>query len=78
MFELEIISDNEVHRRYEMSVVVKVGDKVQWQDGDIGMVTYINEGEFQVYWAEDDKLVNHYSSMDVLSGKMLVLESENQ
>ena len=60
-----------------MSVVVKVGDKVQWQDGDIGMVTYINEGEFQVYWAKDDKLVNHYSSMDVLSGKMLVLESEN-
>ena len=41
------------------------------------MVTYINEDEFQVYWAEDDTLVNHYSAMDVLSGKMLIIESEN-
>ena len=60
-----------------MSDVVKVGDKVQWNDGSIGMVTYINEDEFQVYWAEDDTLVNHYSAMDVLSGKMLIIESEN-
>ena len=60
-----------------MSVVVKVGDKVQWNDGGIGMVTYINEDEFQVYWAEDDTLVNYYSAMDVLSGKMVIVESEN-
>jgi hypothetical protein len=60
-----------------MSVMVKVGDKVQWNDGGIGMVTYVNDGEFQVYWAEDDTLVSHYSATDVLTGKMLIVESEN-
>ena len=58
-----------------MSVMVKVGDKVQWNDGGIGMVTYVNDGEFQVYWA--DTLVSHYSATDVLTGKMLIVESEN-
>jgi hypothetical protein len=57
--------------------MVKVGDKVQWNDGGIGMVTYVNDGEFQVYWAEDDTLVSHYSATDVLTGKMLIVESEN-
>ena len=77
MFELEIISDNEVHRRYEMSVVVKVGDKVRWNDGGVGMVTYVNEGEFQVYWADDDTLVSHYTMMDIASSDIVIIESEN-
>lgn len=60
-----------------MSIIVKVGDKVEWEDGSVGMVTYVKENEFQVYWAEDDTLIDHYSPLDVFGGKMKIIESEN-
>ena len=61
-----------------MGIMVSVGDKVQQDNGSVGLVTYVYNNEFQVYWAKEDTLVDIYSGMDVLSGKILVLKSQNE
>ena len=52
--------------------------EVQQDNGSVGLVTYVYNNEFQVYWAKEDTLVDNYSGMDVLSGKILVLKSQNE
>jgi hypothetical protein len=61
-----------------MGIMVSVGDKVQQDNGSVGLVTYVCDNKFQVYWAKEDTLVDNYSGVDVLSGKILVVKGQNE